>query len=317
MYFFIALSNIVNINPNARWIQNGVTVAGGGGQGSGINQLNGVDSCYIDDENQTVYATDHNNHRIVAWKVGATNGQVVAGGNGQGNQANQLNTPGVVVLHRETDSLIISDAANRRILRWPLQNCTSEETIISNIYCWGLAIDGFGYLYASDYNRHEVKRWKIGEANGIVVAGGNGQGNRLDQLNGPFQIFVDHENSVYVSDKSNHRVMKWMECAKEGVVVAGGQGQGNSLTQLSNPYGVVADQLGTVYVADYDNDRVIRWPKGATQGSVVVGGNGRGAQTNQFNCCSSVSFDREGNLYVADFCNHAVQKFNIDPNFND
>jgi DNA-binding beta-propeller fold protein YncE len=241
---------------------------------------------------------------------------VVASGNGQANQVNQLNYPIAVVLHKETDSLIISENGNRRIVRWPRQNGTSGETIISDINCWGLAMDSYGYLYVSDLNRHEVKRWKIGETNGIVVAGGNGQGNRLDQLNSPYHIFVDQENSVYVSDGNNHRVMKWMEGGKEGVVVAGGQNAGNSLTQLNSPRGVVVDQLGTVYVADYSNYRVMRWLKGATQGSVVVGGAGAGAQSNQFNSCWSLSFDRDGNLYAADLNNHRVQKFNIDPNSN-
>ena len=69
----------------------------------------------------------------------------------------------------------------------------------------------------------------------MVVAGGNGQGNQLNQLNGPTYIFVDDDLSLYVSDCGNHRVMKWVKDAKEGVVVAGGNGQGNSLTQLSLP----------------------------------------------------------------------------------
>ncbi|CAF1474254.1 unnamed protein product, partial [Rotaria sp. Silwood1] len=103
--------------------------------------------------------------------------------------------------------------------------------------------------------------------------GGNGSGNRLDQLSYPQYVFVDRDHSVYVCDGNNHRVMKWMEGAKQGIVVAGGQGKGNGLTQLSYPRGVVVDQLGTVYVADEWNNRIMRWPKGATQGSVIVGGN--------------------------------------------
>ncbi|CAF4896762.1 unnamed protein product, partial [Rotaria sp. Silwood1] len=112
-----------------------------------------------------------------------------------------------------------------------------------------------------------------GESQGTVVAGGNGSGNRLDQLSYPQYVFVDRDHSVYVSDRDNHRVMKWMEGAKQGIVVAGGQGEGNDLTQLLYPQGVVVDQLGTVYVADPGNDRIMRWPQGATQGSVIVGGN--------------------------------------------
>jgi sugar lactone lactonase YvrE len=311
--FIVALISIPNIGANAKWIQNATTVAGGNGAGNGLNQFTSARGLYIDDD-QTIYVADHANHRVVEWESGAISGQVVAGGNGPGNQANQLSTPTAVIVDKETDSLIICDFGNKRVVRWPRRNGTSGETIIYGIASYGLTMDSYGYLYVSDYYKHEVKRWKIGAINGTVVAGGNGQGNRLDQLNNPVNVFVDQDHSVYVSDGSNHRVMKWMEGAKEGIVVAGGQGAGNGLTQLNNPRGMIVDQLGTVYVADFSNHRVMCWPKGAAQGSVALGGNGVGAQPNQFNSCWDLSFDRQGNLYVSDCGNRRIQKFNIDSN---
>ncbi|CAF5193164.1 unnamed protein product, partial [Rotaria sp. Silwood1] len=101
-----------------------------------------------------------------------------------------------------------------------------------------------GSLYVTDVGKNEVRRYRRGESQGTVVAGGNGSGNRLDQLYYPQYVFVDRDHSVYVSEWGNHRVMKWMEGAKQGIVVAGGQGKGNDLTQLSSPEGVVVDQLG-------------------------------------------------------------------------
>ncbi|CAF1551405.1 unnamed protein product [Rotaria sp. Silwood1] len=300
----------IDIHSNAKWSQNGITVAGGNGEGSETNQLNSPWGLYIDDD-QTIYVVDWLNHRIVEWKSGATNGKVVAGGNGKGNGTHQLNYPRDVIIDKESDSLIISDWGNNRVVRWPRRNGTRGETIISNISCWGLTMDDHGYLYVVDYEKHEVRRYKIGDTQGTVVAGGNGQGNRLDQLLSPHYVFVDRDHSVYVSDSGNKRVMKWEEGAKQGIVVAGGQGEGNSLTQLNDPEGVVVDQLGTVYVADFGNHRIMRWPKGATQGSVIVGGNGYGAQSNQLASPIGLSFDRHGNLYVVDFGNHRVQKFNI------
>ncbi|CAF5060575.1 unnamed protein product, partial [Rotaria sp. Silwood1] len=268
---------------------------------------------YVDDD-RTIYVADWMNHRIVQWKSGATNGKVVAGGNGQGNGAHQLNSPRDVIIDKESDSLIISDSGNGRVVRWPRRNGTRGQTIISNISCWGLTMDDNGSLYVVDAGEHEVRRYKIGDTKGTVVAGGNGEGNRLDQLSNPHYVFVDREHSVYVSDLRNDRVMKWEEGAKQGIVVAGGQGQGNSLTQLNRPQGVVVDQLGTVYVTDFANHRIMRWPKGATQGSVIIGGNGEGAQSNQLNYPVGLSFDRHGNLYVAEYGNHRVQKFNIETN---
>ncbi|CAF3287872.1 unnamed protein product [Rotaria sp. Silwood2] len=262
-YFIIFLVSIsdyalrspssTNIHPNARWQQNGITVAGGNRQGNGINQLSDPYGLYVDDD-QTVCVADQSNHRIVEWKWDATSGQVVAGGNGQGSGGHQLSYPTNVIVDKERDSLIISDRSNGRVVRWPRRNGTSGETIISNIDCVGLTMDENGSLYVTDYREDEVRRYRRGESQGTVVAGGNGSGNRLDQLSYPRYVFVDRDHSVYASDCDNHRVMKWVEGAKQGIVVAGGQGEGNGLTQLSYPYGVVVDQLGTVYVADWGND---------------------------------------------------------------
>ncbi|CAF4529924.1 unnamed protein product, partial [Rotaria sp. Silwood2] len=246
-----------NIHPNARWQQNGITVAGGNRQGNGINQLSDPLGLYVDDD-QTVYVADQSNHRIVEWKWGATSGQVVAGGNGQGSGAHQLYNPEDVIVDKERDSLIICDRLNRRVVRWPRRNGTSGETIISNIDCWGLTMDENGSLYVTDFGKHEVRRYRRGESQGTVVAGGNGSGNRLDHLSFPRYVFVDRDHSVYVSEWVNHRVMKWVEGAKQGIVVAGGQEEGNGLTQLSCPEGVVVDLLGTVYVADDGNARIMR-----------------------------------------------------------
>ncbi|CAF2234049.1 unnamed protein product, partial [Rotaria magnacalcarata] len=91
------------------------------------------------------------------------------------------------------------------------------------------------YLYVSDDKKSEVRRYKFGENNGTLVAGGNGEGDELNQLNSPGYLFVDRDHSVYVSDLNNHRVMKWNKGAKEGIVVAGGQGEGDALTQLYRP----------------------------------------------------------------------------------
>ncbi|CAF4720167.1 unnamed protein product, partial [Rotaria socialis] len=101
--------------------------------------------------------------------------------------------------------------------------------LIDNIDCYGVAMDEQRYLYVSDDEKHEVRRYQLGEKNGTRVAGGNGQGGGLNQLNWPTYLFVDRQQNVYVSDNNNHRVMKWVEGAKEGIVVAGGQGEGNAL----------------------------------------------------------------------------------------
>ncbi|CAF1308046.1 unnamed protein product [Rotaria magnacalcarata] len=231
---------MINIPANATWVQNGVTVAGGHGQGGATNQLNWPFGLFVDDD-QTVVIADNENHRIIQRKNGdTTNGQVVAGGNGAGNGLHQLNGPTDVLTDKETDSFIICDWQNRRVVRWSRRSGTTQgEILIHNIYCNGLAVDEQRYLYVSDTEKHEVRRYRLSDNNGTLVAGGNGQG------------------------------------AKEGIVVAGGQGEGSALAQLKYPEGLFVDTLGTLYVADTGNNRVMRWIQGdKKQGAVIVGGNG-------------------------------------------
>ena len=231
-------------------------------------------------------------------------GTIIAGGSKSGNQADQLTRPTCIVLDKKTNSLIISDRGNRRVVRWLCENAMVGQTIIPNMDADGLALDNAGYLYISDRNKHEVRRWRIGDSTGVIVAGGNEVGDRLDQLNDPRHIFVDENHSIYISNRKNHRVMKWTKDAKEGIVVAGGHGMGNSLMQLHGPEGIVVDPSGTVYVADHNNHRIVQWSEGDTQGSIIIDGN-------QLRHPVGLSFDEQGNLYVADMSNHRVQKFPI------
>ncbi|CAF4026569.1 unnamed protein product [Rotaria sp. Silwood2] len=302
---------ISNIPVDAQWVQNGVTVAGGNEPGNATNQLDLPKGLFIDDDQMMVIA-DYYNDRIIQWKMGDTNGQIVAGKNGSGNQLNQLSGPTDVLIEKETDSLIICDWGNGRVVQWSRRSGTTQgEILIDSISCHGLAMDDQKYLYISDVGKNEVKRYRIGDKNITIVAGGNGQGDGLNQLHYPVHIFVDRQQTVYMSDNWNFRVMKWNKGAKEGIVVAGGQGEGNAPTQLSSPTGLFVDTLGTVYVADLVNYRVIRWSEGAKQGTIIVGGNGQGARENQLNYPESLSFDRHGNLYVVDSVNARVQRFSI------
>ncbi|CAF4223469.1 unnamed protein product, partial [Adineta steineri] len=149
-----------HINNNTKWKQHGITIAGGNGHGHQLNQLFWPEGIYIDDDHQTIYITDFWNDRIVEWKYGAKNGQVVAGGKGEGKQSDQLYGPTDVIVDKKNNSLIICDAGNRRVVRWSRQNGTNGETIISDIQCFGLAMDNNGDLYVTDSWKNAVRRWK-------------------------------------------------------------------------------------------------------------------------------------------------------------
>ncbi|CAF1311067.1 unnamed protein product [Adineta steineri] len=288
--------------------QFGITVAGGNEYGHESNQLFNPWGICIDND-KSICIADAANHRVVKWKLNSNTGQIIAGGNGQGNQNNQLWSPMNIIFDKENNSFIISDFGNRRVMRYFDQNQKDQQIFISNIKCFGLTIDKSGFIYVSDLENHEVRRWKEGDEQGELVAGGNGQGDHLNQLSDPRYIFIDEDYSLYISDCYNSRVMKWNKDAKEGIIVAGGNGKGNSLKQLYYPQGVIVDCLGQIYVADGVNSRVMRWCEGDKEGEIVVGENSHGYQSNQLHFPTGLLFDNEDILYVADRNNQRIQKY--------
>ncbi|CAF4216082.1 unnamed protein product, partial [Adineta steineri] len=240
------------------------------------------------------------------------NGEVVAGGNGDGDGMNQLNIPTDVVLDEEKKYLIICDRGNRRVMKWSLQNNQDQQIWIPDISCWSLAMDNNGDLYVSNAAKREVRRWKQGDSEGIVVAGGNGQGTALNQLNQPNYIFVDEDHSVYVADTFNNRVMKWKKNTDEGILIAPGQISNENHNTMVKPIGVIVDHMGNIYVSMTENNQITRWSPGATEGVPVVGEKESGTGSTQLKNPKDLSFDRHGNLYVVDTENHRIQKFDVD-----
>ncbi|CAF1677699.1 unnamed protein product, partial [Adineta ricciae] len=188
------------LNSKSKWTQNGVTIAGGNQFGNALNQLYDPTGISIDDDNQTIYIADSGNDRVLQWKVGEKQGRIIAGGNGRGNGINQLDWPTDVIVEKETNSILICDLNNRRVVRWSLENQAYGQIVIPDVDCGGLKMDSQGNLYVSDYVNNEIRKWSNEFAKGIIVAGGNGKGNQLNQLNYPIYFFVDKDESIYVSD---------------------------------------------------------------------------------------------------------------------
>ncbi|CAF4678933.1 unnamed protein product [Rotaria sp. Silwood1] len=185
------------------------------------------------------------------------------------------------------------------------------------------------------------------DEHGVTVAGGFGRGTALNQLNSPWGLHVDDDDTIYVADTSNQRVVKWASGVSSGQVVVGGNGLGNHNKQLWGVTNLVVDKNGTMFMCDRFNKRVQRWYKndndgqtiianiscsGVTMdnegtlyvsdfeensvmkmpsGQVVAGGNSRGAALNQFSYPISLFVDREKSIFVADYYNNRVMKWPI------
>ena len=112
-------------------------LADGNGRCSATNQLSSPHGLDIDDDNQSIVIADWRNHRIVEWKIGGTNGTVVADAQGPGSGLHELNNPRDVFIDKETHSFLIGDRWNRRVLqRSRRQGKAQDEVIVDNIDCW-------------------------------------------------------------------------------------------------------------------------------------------------------------------------------------
>jgi len=94
----------------------------------------------------------------------------------------------------------------------------------------------------------------------LTIAGGNGDGNKLNQLFSPQGIFIDDDQTIYIADCWNHRIVEWKFYEKNGQIVADGNGQGNEMNQLNYPTNMITDkENNSLIISDSWNGRVMRW----------------------------------------------------------
>lgn len=269
--------------------------ASGGVYGQSLKLLSNPGGVDIANNGETIFVSDTDNHRIVRWREGDTEGEVVAGGNGKGSKPNQLNFPYGIVAGLGGASIFVVDSENARVVVWFVggkeasvivaggNGKGAKENQLDNPR--GVAVGGTS-VFVADSANHRVMLWKSDAYQGLIVAGGKGQGTGLHQLDSPQDVEVIMDGleykAVFVADSGNNRVVKWVPGDTKGVVVAGGNGKGAQNDQLSYPSGVaVANGGDTLYVSDRINNRVMKWENGATAGTVVAGGNGVGRSPRQ------------------------------------
>lgn len=191
-------------------------------------------------------------------------------------------------------------------------------------YPIGLAIDGEGVLYVSDFFNHRIR--KITPDGTVSTLAGNGvQGfadgsGTLARFADPWGIAVDVDGTVYVADSLNNRVRRISSKGEVTTVAGSGErgfadGQG-SKALFASPRGLAIDWTGDIYVTDYYNNRVRRVTR---QGAVstVAGGMTKGfndgtATAAVFAEPLGVTVGRNGELYIADSANNRLRRITVD-----
>jgi VCBS repeat-containing protein len=195
----------------------------------------------------------------------------VAGGNGSGSNANQLNYPSRMSVDAAGNVYVVN---GNTIQKWA-PGATAGTTVLNFTgYAAFISVDASGNIYILDSMNSKIEKWAPAATSGILVAGGNGSGSNANQFSNPTSFFVDTNGNIYVTDGMNNRIQKWAPNAITGVTVAGGNGSGAAANQLNYPRAVFVDDSGNVFVNDSNNNRIQKWTPSALTGITVLGSGG-------------------------------------------
>ena len=219
------------------------------------------------DSNGSIYILDGGNGRVTQWMQGGSSGTIIAGGNGTGNNANQMNGATGMFIDFNAWIIWIADTNNHRIVKWssPTTSVVVCGSYGSNnsqfMYPGGLFVDtsNSNTLYVADTNNHRIQMWLPGATSGNTVAGITSYyGTDVNQLWFPKTLMVDNNQNMFIVDRYNERIIQWPVGASSGVIIAGSMtsASGVQSTQLSNPNAINFDSSGSLFVADLTNNRV-------------------------------------------------------------
>ncbi|CAF0904416.1 unnamed protein product [Adineta steineri] len=277
--------------PVCTWSQTAITIFGSqaGTSGSNLTLLSQPIGMYYDGPNNMLVVADFGNQRILRFSITnpPTVATVIAGSNGLGCNMNQFYWPNGIGVD-SSGQLYVADFFCNQVVRFPSNsNSTTSGTLLGSVAQAALiSINQLSNdIYVVSHADNAVYKFVGGSGSPVVAAGGNGNGNALNQLSSPVGVYYDYlyTDSLYVTDCDNYRIMKYPSGstnATYGTIVAGGNGAGSGANQLNNPRSILVDSSGTLYISDGGNNRIQRWLKNASSGTTVVGGT-LGAGANQ------------------------------------
>ena len=179
----------------------------------------------------------------------------MAGGNGKGSAANQLNEPYGVTLDN-SGNLYVVDRKNHRVQKWDpgstegvtVAGGNGEGSAANQLNGpTGIVLAASGNLYVADKLNKRIQKWIPGAEEAIMQIGCTAFGNacysaqRLDYLD---YFTLDSDENIYISSQYT-RIYKWASGADSWTVF---------LDYLYQPKGIIIDELNNMmYVAHSTN----------------------------------------------------------------
>lgn len=193
----------------------------------------------------------------------------------------------------------------------------------------GLALDGKGNLYISDYFNNRIRKIVLSTNIITTIAGtgtagysGDGGAATAAKMNGPAGLVIDAAGNIFFADNNNFAVREIVAATGKIVAFAGNgnegyTGDGGQATAATLDFleGVVFDKAGNLYISDGGNN-VVRKVDATTKIITTIAGSGaRGfsgdggpATAAKFRTPRNICVDSSNNIYVTDFYNYRVRK---------
>ncbi|MDO3626981.1 T9SS type A sorting domain-containing protein [Mucilaginibacter sp. BT774] len=192
----------------------------------------------------------------------------------------------------------------------------------------GLAIDGYGNIYESDYQGNAI--YMVNSSGTTTLIAGNGTATESDNTTGtsatfhnPWGIAFDPAGYIYVSDYLGSTIRKISTMAPYAVTTLAGlsgvptevDGTGSS-ARFNHPTGIVYDGSTYLYVCD-NAGNTIRRVNVSTGAVVTIAGSGSASEVDSstgtsasFNGPIGITYDGSAYLYVTDNTGNTIRKIN-------
>jgi len=147
----------------------------------------------------------------------------------------------------------------------------------------GVAVDGAGNVYISDFNNNAVYKW---------TPTNNTMTSLFSGMFQPDGLAVDSTGNVYVAVYGSGIVQKWTATNNTVTTLFGG---------LDHPEAVAVDGAGNLYVADSYNNAIKKWTVANNTVTTLV--------SSGLSMPAGVAVDFLGNVYIADYYNQAIKEW--------
>lgn len=238
------------------------------------------------DGNGNLYVADTQNNAIRKVVLATREVTTLAGTKGSAGSndgigtAAQFNAP-LGLAYDGNGNLYVADQSNRVIRKIDVSTKevttfagskgvggTTDGTAALFIQPRGLAYDGNGTLYVTDFGSYTIRKINLTTKEVTTLAGINSSAGTTDgigtsaQFDRPACIALDGNGNLFISDSGNNTIRKLNLTSMQVTTLAGTKGSTGSsdgtgtAAQFYLPYGLVFDGNGFLYVADLSNHAI-------------------------------------------------------------